>query len=267
MRVLELGGACDCVVMYCLGLQGKYTALPCCRAWDSGELTENGKLTIEPLDQKEPYDLIFVPHWLLRRLDCQAEMCSSWWVLDMIARAGYPHENSEIELMLLRKGIQPLNEGKFPQVIDYGIAGPGGSSDFAQRAPMAAEAGHILTGLEPSSIRKLVEAGFDTKNGTMQDPDTAMFTSVDDGPSMLEAVLLLVKKRFCHLILMPIDQLDDRRPLPSFGIGSMLAAEFRAWFWNTFEVDVPYIDIASPQKTLVNLVEHVEGKLVASWGN
>ncbi|KAK6084430.1 Polyketide synthase-nonribosomal peptide synthetase 3 [Seiridium cupressi] len=116
----------------------------------------------------------------------------------MIAEVGYLHEGPEIELMLLRKGIQPLNEEKFLQVIDYGVPGPGGSSDFAQWAPMTAEAGHILTDLEPSSIRKLVEAGFDIKSGTMQDlaqrsewvkdvPAKAvrMFTSVADAPSML----------------------------------------------------------------------------------
>ena len=33
----------------------------------------------------------------------------------------------------------------------------------------------------------------------------------------------------------------------------------------TFKVDVPYLDIVSPQNALVNLAEHVEGKLLAAW--
>ncbi|RYP41540.1 hypothetical protein DL767_000967 [Monosporascus sp. MG133] len=60
---------------------------------------------------------------------------------------------------------------------------------------------------------------------------------------------------------------SDRRPqaFPSFGVDSMLAAEFRTWFWNTFKVDVSFLDVVSTQKALYNLAEHVEEKLVASW--
>lgn len=228
--------------------------------------------------------------------------------LGMISEVGYLHENPDIEALLLRKGIQPLNEDEFLQVLDFGLSGPGGESDFAHREPLAlaAEAAHILTGLEPIGIRKLMEKGFDVNSGsTMQDPRTALlaasllaeqdaqnadqgtdlsqlaaaaewvkdvpthampvFASEVDAPSMQDAILRLVKKRFSNLILMPLDQIDDRRPLPSFGVDSMLAAEFRTWFWNTFKVDVPFLDIVSPQKALCNLAEYAEEKLVANW--
>ncbi|RYP78219.1 hypothetical protein DL771_000696 [Monosporascus sp. 5C6A] len=225
--------------------------------------------------------------------------------LGMISEVGYLHENPEIEALLLRKGIQPLNEEEFLQVVDFGLAGPGGETDFARGVPLAGEAAHILTGLEAFGIRKLMEKGFDVNNGTMEDPRTAllaasllaeqdaknaaqgtdlsqlaaaaewvkdlppsamaMFASEAGAPSMQDAILRLTKKRFSNLILMPMDQIDDRRPLPSFGVDSMLAAEFRTWFWNTFKVDVPFLDIVSPQKALYNLAEHVEEKLVASW--
>jgi hypothetical protein len=214
--------------------------------------------------------------------------------LGMISEVGYLHENPEIEALLLRKGIQPLNEDEFLQVVDFGLAAP-------------AEAAHILTGLEPYAIRKLMEQGFDVNNGIMEDPRTcllaasllaeqdakdadrsgdvgqlaaaaewvkdvpasarATFAPEASAPSMLDAVLRLTKRRFSNLILMPADQLDDRQPLPSFGVDSMLAAEFRTWFWNTFKVDVPYLDIVSPQKALHDLAIFVEEKLVASWNS
>jgi hypothetical protein len=95
----------------------------------------------------------------------------------------------------------------------------------------------------------------------------AVFASEASAPSMLDAILRLTKKRFSNLILMPADQVDDRIPLPSFGVDSMLAAEFRTWFWNTFKVDVPYLDIVSPQMALCNLAGFVEQKLVTSWAS
>lgn len=45
--------------------------------------------------------------------------------------------------------------------------------------------------------------------------------------TMLEATSRLIKKRFSTLILMPLDQLDEKMPLPDFGVDSMIASEFR----------------------------------------
>ncbi|KAJ3577851.1 hypothetical protein NPX13_g2715 [Xylaria arbuscula] len=214
--------------------------------------------------------------------------------LGMISEVGYLHENPEIEALLLRKGIQPLNEDELLQVIDFGIT------------PPAEYHAHILTGLEAHAIRRLMEKGFDVNNGIMEDPRTSllaasllaeqeskeganqaaglnqlaaaaewvrdvppvaqgMFAAEASAPTMLEAITRLARRRFSNLILMPAEQVDVHQPLPSFGVDSMLAAEFRTWFWNTFKVDVPYLDIVSPQKNLTNLAEMVEEKLVASW--
>ncbi|KAF2644242.1 putative polyketide synthase [Massarina eburnea CBS 473.64] len=228
--------------------------------------------------------------------------------LGMISEVGYLHENPEIEAMLLRKGIQPLNEDEFLQVIDYGLAGAGGEVDFAKGTPkaLAYESAHILTGLEPHAIRNLMQQGFDVDNGIMHEARTsllaasllaeidaktantkadagqlaqaaewakdvpatslAIFASEVAAPTMHEAIVRLAKKRFSNLILMPLEHVDERAPLPTFGVDSMLAAEFRTWFWNTFKVDVPFLDIISPQKSLSNLAEAVEKKMVESWG-
>ncbi|KAK7954812.1 polyketide synthase [Apiospora saccharicola] len=248
--------------------------------------------------------------------------------LGMISEVGYLHENPDIEALLLRKGIQPLNEDEFLQVVDFGLAGPGG--DFAFKAATAGDANtaataatatakmhanraHILTGLEPLGIRKLMDQGFDVNNGIMEDARTSLLAAsllseqdaaedesegggagagADASPlaaawvkelpnrsavamfgaevvvgaaSMREAILRLTKRRFSNLILMPVDQVDEHRPLPAFGVDSMLAAEFRTWFWNTFKVDIPFLDIVSPRKALVDLAEFVEKGLRESW--
>ena len=222
--------------------------------------------------------------------------------LGMISEVGYLHENPEIEALLLRKGIQPLAEQEFLQVIDLAL--------MSEAVLDPAEA-HLLTGLEPAGVRELQSRGFDvTSHGVLRDARTALLAGslkaeqeardasqataaaggagvqvlaaapwFKDVPAAMsvalaseahagtlqEAVLRLVKKRFSNLILVPLDQIDDRKPLPQFGVDSMIASEFRTWFWTVFRVDLPFLDIMSPQKSLMILAEFVETKMVESW--
>ncbi|ORY71075.1 polyketide synthase [Pseudomassariella vexata] len=219
--------------------------------------------------------------------------------LGMISEVGYLHENPNIEALLLRKGIQPLNEDEMLQVIDLALASE------AAHDPKEA---HLLTGLEPAGIRELSAQGFDVStHGVLTEGRAAVllaslqaaeesrgarvgnagarqgaivaaapwfkelpagltgtFAPEADAESLQAAILRLVKRRFSSLILMPFDQLDDRKPMPDFGVDSMIASEFRSWFWSAFRVDVPFLDIMSAQKSLISLVDSVEGKITAS---
>ena len=65
--------------------------------------------------------------------------------LGMISEVGYLDENPEIESLLLRKSIQPLDEHEFLQVIDLALASE------ATHDPAHAQ----LTGLEPAGVREL----------------------------------------------------------------------------------------------------------------
>ncbi|KAI4604125.1 Type I Iterative PKS [Pestalotiopsis sp. 9143b] len=217
--------------------------------------------------------------------------------LGMISEVGYLHENPEIEALLLRKGIQPLNEDEFLQVLDLALV---------SEAARDVKDSHMLTGLEPAAVRELSARGFDvTTHGVLVEARSsillaslqaekeaadaassqsqgtsdavakaaapwfkdvpaalaAAFAPEANADTMQEAILLLIKKRFSNLILMPFDQVDGRKALPDFGVDSMIASEFRSWFWAVFRVDVPFLDIMSPQKSLLVLAEFVEGKV------
>nr|ALQ32883.1 putative polyketide synthase [Fusarium miscanthi] len=213
--------------------------------------------------------------------------------LGMISEVGYLHENPEIESLLLRKGIQPLNEDSFLQVIDLAL-------DSERHCQI--DDSHLLTGLESAAIRELSAQGFDvTSHGvlnearssillasvlaekeaqevTLQDghvavvsaaewfksiPSTvsSVFASVADSATLRIAIMQLIKTRFSNLILVPIDQISEDKPLPSFGVDSMIASEFRSWFWAVLRIDIPFLDIMSTKTTLGVLAELVEGKL------
>ncbi|RYP80509.1 hypothetical protein DL770_006182 [Monosporascus sp. CRB-9-2] len=177
--------------------------------------------------------------------------------LGMVSEVGYLHENPEIEAKLLRKGIQPLNEDEFLQVIDLG-----------ERSAKGVAAAHILTSLELFRLRELASRGSEVTNGTLQDPralilaaaltadqefgGAAQGCSLPEGglasapwlkllsvtvaasfPSEVEAgslqgtMLRLIRKRFSSLVLIPLDQFDSRKPLAHFGMDSMIVADSR----------------------------------------
>lgn len=81
--------------------------------------------------------------------------------LGMISEVGYRHENPEIESLLLLKGIQPLNEDAFLQIIDLAL-----NSEQNGRI----DDSHLLTGLESAAIRELSAQGFDvTSHGVLNE--------------------------------------------------------------------------------------------------
>lgn len=91
--------------------------------------------------------------------------------LGMISEVGYLHENPEIEALLLRKGIHPLSEAEFLQVIDLALAaGADRNLVESQGQGHPATSAHILTGLEPTGFRQLASQGFDVKFSTAEDP-------------------------------------------------------------------------------------------------
>lgn len=216
--------------------------------------------------------------------------------LGMISEVGYLHENPEIEALLLRKGIQPLNEEEFLQVVDLALAGKPFANGL-DHDPLAHS--HILTGLEPHGIRELLKKGFDVNNGTMQDSRAILLAASLDAdneedesqilstaatatwsmglaPDLIkslasasasattlgEAILILVRKRFSNLILLPLDKVNDTKPLSQYGMDSMIAAEYRTWFWTIFKVDVPFLEILSSTNCLKTLATLVEKELV-----
>jgi len=220
--------------------------------------------------------------------------------LGMIADVGYLHENPDIEKLLLRRGVQPLSEDEFLQVIDLALTAVVPNGDDK----LELESAHLLTGLEPFKVRELLAKGFDVSHGTIQDPRASIIAAAfkstresgDGGDeltmrdvdraasapwvrglpanavlalategnvhSLHDAVLHLTRKQFSNLILIAPDQIDNSKSLLAFGVDSMIAAEFRMWFWTTFKVDVSFLDILSSNQSLNSLSEFVAEKLV-----
>ena len=202
--------------------------------------------------------------------------------LGMISEVGYLHENPEIEALLLRKGIQAINEDELLQILDRAIAHPGRTSSVSSADPFAAS--HILTGLEPHGIKKMRAQGYDANNPTLGDPRAALLASSLDGDSdaalksnsglpaelaaaleeggeVVEACVSLIANRFSNLVLIPSAKIEVQKPLIKFGMDSMLAAEFRTWFYQAFKVDVPFLTLLNETTTIQSLGEIVANEV------
>jgi hypothetical protein len=193
--------------------------------------------------------------------------------LGMISEVGYLHENPEIEALLLRKGIQAINEDELLQIVDIALC----NKDSTPYDTMASC--HVLTGLEPLGLKLLQKAGFSGTNPTLNDPRASVLAAVLDsdsdkdlkngsgmpaelaaalengheGQSVAEAIVQLIVKRFSNLVLQQVDKIDPSKSLSKFGMDSMLAAEFRTWFYQAFKVDVPFLTLLSDETTLNSL--------------
>ncbi|RDW80301.1 polyketide synthase-nonribosomal peptide synthetase-1 [Coleophoma cylindrospora] len=203
----------------------------------------------------------------------------------MISEIGYLHDNPEIEALLLRKGIQAINEDEFLQITDLALSQP---LDVPHVWDTAA-AGHVLTGLEPFGFMELRRQGFDVTNLTFNDPRALVLAAVvdstaddalkqqaqngdlpadvasaiDEGATLEDAVLRHVAARFGNLVLTPVDKVPPQKPLTEFGMDSMIAAEFRTWFFQAFRFDVPFLELLSKTVTVASLAALVAADIEA----
>ena len=195
--------------------------------------------------------------------------------LGMISEVGYLHENPEIEALLLRKGIQAINEDELLQIIDVALS----SREVIPHAYDAFAHSHILTGLEPLGLKELRKKGFEGESPTLSDPRASVLAgslegdstlksqadnlpmeiskAVENGIQLSEAVLQHISKRFSNLVLVPLEKVDAAKPLAAYGMDSMIAAEFRTWFFQSFQVDIPFLELLSKTVTINSLSEIV----------
>ena len=204
--------------------------------------------------------------------------------LGMISEVGYLHENPEIEALLLRKGIQAINEDELLQIVDIALS----SEMTIPHAYDHLADSHILTGLEPFGLKELRKKGFEGTNPTLNDPRAAIIAgaldssadlafkdddgtlpaevvdALEKGAPLAEAIVQHVAKRFGNLVLLPIAQVDVSKPLEQYGMDSMIAAEFRTWFFQSFGIDIPFLTLLNKTSTVRSLGEAVVADVAGS---
>ncbi|CAG9979522.1 unnamed protein product [Clonostachys byssicola] len=206
----------------------------------------------------------------------------------MISEIGYLHENPDIEALLLRRGIQTINEDEFLQITDLALSG---SMEIPHVYDTAAGA-HVLTGLEPAGFIKLREEGFNVTNLVFNDPRALVLSNAlgsnadvpersEEGSlpigiskamaqntlTLREAVLQHIKSHFASLILSQASRISPDTPLAKFGMDSMIAAELRTWLFQVFKVDIPFQELLSKTATLSGIASIVMMRIESGKAN
>ncbi|KAK7745564.1 Type I Iterative PKS [Cytospora paraplurivora] len=184
--------------------------------------------------------------------------------LGMISEVGYLHDNPEIEALLLRKGIQPIDADEMVQILDLALYNCAAAKLGIHHAHDDLAAAHLLTGMEASGMKELRKKGFAGNHPALEDPRAGLLASAlggdDDGnhvagqdgslpaevvkameteeQTLEEAVLDHVRRRFANLILMKYDAVDVKKPLAEYGMDSMIGAEFRTWLYQSLKAEV-----------------------------
>ncbi|KAJ5100496.1 Acyl transferase/acyl hydrolase/lysophospholipase [Penicillium angulare] len=198
----------------------------------------------------------------------------------MISEVGYLHEHPDIEALMKRKGVHPINEGELIQIMNMALSNQKPQTWDSRYDHMAGS--HLLTGIEFIGLQDQRDRGFEGDNHIFSDPRAALFTAsfarraagknetnssatnvpqdivraLRDGQDLggiLDALRAVVSNKISHLILLAEGTLDPDQPLGEFGLDSMLAAEFRTFIFRTFEVDVPFV-VLLKRSTTVNLL-------------
>ena len=194
----------------------------------------------------------------------------------MISDVGYLHENPDIEAILARTGISALDEDELLQILDIALSTtqhPGDTFDsFSQ--------GHILTGMESSGYEALREKGIEVSFPAKNDPRTSLLQAAlekanasasqddeapeedaaEEGQSPQDAATGRIKKQLSQMLTIQVEKIDDSKNLAAFGMDSMLATEFRTWFFQTFKIDVPFNDLLESSTSISTL----SGKVAAA---
>ena len=214
--------------------------------------------------------------------------------LGMVSEVGYLAEHPDIEALLLRKGLHPINQEELLQIIDIALCNDRdrneqqGSLDGGSYHTHYFRDAHILTGLEVLGLKNQRSRGFEGQSHVLDDPrasiiasalaDETSNTAVSDEHSnfptvisnalksdnetlLLEAVQGVVIEKMRNLLLLPPDKLGVATKLADFGMDSMLAAEFRTYIFHIFEVDVPLLELFGKTTTIGSLTEMIAGDL------
>ncbi|KAF7864333.1 uncharacterized protein EAF02_010301 [Botrytis sinoallii] len=187
-------------------------------------------------------------------------------ILPMVVGIGYVADHAEIETSLRRKGFYGIDESEM-------LA----SFEVAMMAHQP-EADHIIAGIEPSRLAKAISAT-ETKVTWPLEPRLSIILAkmenqiANDGVTKSSSILAKIENSLdkeeavnCiseHLVhglstvlMINKDEINPQaRAIASYGLDSMIGAEFRNWIFTEFKVDIPFQQLLAPNSTIASFAE------------
>lgn len=175
---------------------------------------------------------------------------------------------------VLRMGMYGNSEQEFLQYCETAIATPNTATD---QLP-GVEEGHLLAGFEAKGLyanrkRYSVEdmpwhsdprfsfllQSFRHHTLETTNLNNINVTNNDDDDD--ELLLTRLRKRVAKALYIAADDIDISKPINSYGIDSMVAAEIRNWLFQTLGVKVSLLNLLHPAMTVEKLAKETETSL------
>ena len=201
--------------------------------------------------------------------------------LGMISDIGFLRQRPEVQKALMRNSLYSNSETDFLKLLEAAFITQNIEPEWANDPFSKA---HLLTGLEPSKLVELYQKGLVAEFTWETDARFGgLLQSIDDQAqshgnraetgsvldkmktALPEDVQQLAKEaiveRLAKLLFIPVNEIDPALAVSAYGMDSMIAAELRNWLVKTFQTDVSFLELLSPQMKIEKLVEMA----VARW--
>lgn len=188
----------------------------------------------------------------------------------MILGVGYIAEHPEIEALVRWKGMSGIDERELLAVFEIAMMPQPSRENTLD---------HLIVGLEPSRFAQSLMAGksdalvldeprFRTLVAAMKPFMLERARGKDDGiiakikvskcmEDAVEATIVYLVQRLSRLLMIEREEFRPAtRSIASYGLDSMIGAEFRNWIFREFKVDMPFQQLLAGNLTLVKLATH-----------
>ena len=205
-----------------------------------------------------------------------------------VSEVGYVAEHKDIEDRLARNGFYPITERDYLLAIETGIRRQ--VHQYPREPALNADlsgSSYLLTGLEPTALKRMMAKGFDGGSYIKSDPRfsvlenalTAESASANSGAQekgvvqvarkfteagRTEAISLLLQLflgKLSSLLLTAVEDFDVGRSVTDNGLDSMIGSEVRIWLYRELGCDMSFLELSAPGVTISKLIETIFSRL------
>ncbi|MCJ1284085.1 hypothetical protein MMC26_003416 [Xylographa opegraphella] len=199
-------------------------------------------------------------------------------ILPMILGVGWIAEHPELEDDLRRRGIYGANEEEMLASFEIAMTPP---------TNLKTALDHLIVGLEPSQLAIAASQADSADVFWLEDPrfqavkvamaaqagDTVgssasgknIIADINTAKSIDEAVAAVAQhtvEKLSRLLLIDAAEIQvDDRSVASYGLDSMIGADFRNWIFREFKVDMPFQQLLGQDLTIMKFAAVICGKV------
>ncbi|KAI5792026.1 hypothetical protein EDC01DRAFT_630520 [Geopyxis carbonaria] len=213
--------------------------------------------------------------------------------LGAIEEVGHLEEHSDVQDKFKRMGLSFMNQREFLQAMEVAIRLQNPQLTPKRERALAADPeshGYLLCGLDTQNMEHLMAKNFSGGTAVMSDlkfsnlknalrirttssgatPAAAAETAAsavlkavqEKGKAAGMSVLMVhFVKKLSTLLLLPEGQFDAGKSLVEYGMDSMIGSELRAYLYAEFRIDVSFLEISMPTRTIRDMAELIMGRM------